>query len=358
MSLVRQAIDAVSCSCLITASLQAGAYTTARTFAEATQVFDLSGHVLRLAESSRLMQAATGGGKDLGEAVACEKAWVDGALRESLRVGLGEWRRLHSSCSVPEAKVSVLLAWKSAQDTAAVLETAATVPTLEDAVVPGGGNAGLYVHVQELKPPSEHPIRVVVRVGPRPNAAAKDTKWVADRAPLEALMGPATGVEEVILAVADIAGTGLAEGTQTNFAVVRDDGAVQTAGEGVLMGTVRKLLLRACEVERVPVVETTPTLDGLLGWQGAVLSSTSRLVMPIDELRVPESLFRSSLREDIDADALIAAAATERTTDGAPKVRLDKGDIVRRFDVAVGTIATRLEERVRDMFAGMCESYE
>lgn len=318
-------------------------------------MFDLSGHVARLAESSGLMQAASTAAATSEDAAACNPEWVDATLRESLRVGLGEWRRLHERSVTPEAKVSVLLAWESAQEPDASADTG-PVPPLREALVSDSG-AGMYVHVQELKPPSRHPIRVVVRAGPRSNAAAKDTKWVADRAPLEALMSAETGIEEVVLADTSLEGTGLAEGTQTNFAVVTEDGTLQTAGKGVLLGTVRKLLLKACHAESIAVAEITPALAGLLSWQGAVLSSTSRLVMPIDEIRVPEALFRECLGKGADADAILAAGTAPGSDASPQRLFVKDGEVVRRFDNPESGVVRKIEDRVRDMFASMCEPY-
>jgi len=67
------------------------------------------------------------------------------------------------------------------------------------------------------------------------------------------------------------------------------DGAVHTAGDGVLEGTVRRLVLEVCAADGIPVVLEPPRLDAASTWVGAFLSSTSRLVMPIDELRYASS---------------------------------------------------------------------
>jgi len=85
----------------------------------------------------------------------------------------------------------------------------------------------------------------------------------------------------------------LLEGSQTNFYALID-GAVHTADEGVLKGTVRRLLFEVCEREGIPVVLSAPSLEGAGGWEGAMLSSTSRLLLPIDELYVPKAGKRSA----------------------------------------------------------------
>lgn len=107
----------------------------------------------------------------------------------------------------------------------------------------------------------------------------------SDRKGLEALKPP--DVNELVLH--DEEGELLLEGTQTNFYAVTAGGALQTAGGGlVLEGTVRKLMLAVCREEGIPVDETPPRLSEMGSWQGALLSSTSRLALPIDWIGVPK----------------------------------------------------------------------
>ena len=124
-------------------------------------------------------------------------------------------------------------------------------------------------------------VRVEVRESPRENAAAKDSSWVAGRAPLEALMAQAeTGpVNEILLSTDE---GEVLEGSQTNFYAV-GVGKVRTAGEGILEGTVRGLVLNMCRNEGIPVVLRLPRLDGARGWKGAIVSLTSRLALPVEE---------------------------------------------------------------------------
>jgi len=193
----------------------------------------------------------------------------------------------------------------------------------------------LVAHAALLPPRRAPPIRVVARGAPRANAAAKDSAWVTARVALEAAK-PAD-CEEVLLVAADAdadadagadAGSGGAggggggggggsagagkgtvdgagggmcvlEGTQTNFFAVRG-GTLLTAGDGlVLGGTVRRLVLEVCAREGVPVAHEAPSLSALrpdgaaasaaggpagADWDAAFLTSTSRLVLPIDEI--------------------------------------------------------------------------
>ena len=98
----------------------------------------------------------------------------------------------------------------------------------------------------------------------------------------------------------------LLEGSQTNFFAVIDN-AVHTADDGILEGTVRLLLLEVCEREGIPVVRTPPTLASIDSWDGALISSTSRLALPVDELYTPpasEPSTQAALRRRFPSDGL------------------------------------------------------
>ena len=114
------------------------------------------------------------------------------------------------------------------------------------------------------------------------------------------------------------------EGSQTNFFAIEPAGAgkpshVRTAGDGVLEGTVRRLLLEVCEREGIPVVLTPPQLADAARWEGAMISSTSRLLLPVDELYVPQ-----------------------------PGACAEEADRVRRFDNGDGSLAARLRALVAE----------
>ena len=175
--------------------------------------------------------------------------------------------------------------------------------------------SSIACHIAPLPPLPAPPVRVEVRGAPRANAAAKDSSWVAERAPLEELMrASAVGdINELLLATE---GGALLEGSQTNFMALVD-GAVHTAGEGVLEGTVRRLLLEVCEREGIPVVLSPPTLPAADRWEGALISSTSRLLLPIDRLYAPR--------------------------EGRPS---EEADLVRVFDNGPDSLAARLRDLV------------
>ena len=226
-----------------------GAYTTARTVRGGTAVFELEAHVDRTAESLRLMHA------DAGTCVALEPSVFRERFVGSMAAAVRGFYAQQGDAAGREARVTVLA-------------------TVEDAEV------HFYSHAGELPPPRRPPVAVEVRGSPRSDAAAKDSSWVTDRQGLEQLKG--TDVDEIILRGDD---GELLEGSQTNFYAVRD-GALWTAEEGVLAGTVRSLVLRVCAEQGVEVVLQPPNLSDLHLWDGCLISSTSRLLLPVDTVCV------------------------------------------------------------------------
>ena len=76
--------------------------------------------------------------------------------------------------------------------------------------------------------------------------------------------------------------------TSNFFAVI--DGKLCTAGDGILMGTVRDLIIKQCQAHGVEVVLQPPNIKDMGTWEGCLISSTSRLALPVDELIVDNRL--------------------------------------------------------------------
>lgn len=263
-----------------------GAYTTCRTF-QGTSVFELSFHIDRLATSSRLMIEAD---KESGSAphVSHPSLTDAGALRprllSSLRQAISAFRSAADDTS-SELKITILITWDAA-------------------------DFHIYTHVSSLGPRPSPPVKVQVRGAPRHNAQAKDSEWVRQRREYEDLK-PAD-VNEVLLADADGA---IYEGLSSNFFALID-GRLWTAGEGVLLGSVREAVLRVCGREGVPVELSPPSLEQLERWEGAFVSSTSRLLLPVDEISLPDAeppvakvLPRSELASRLEAAVMQEVAA-------------------------------------------------
>lgn len=305
------------------------------------------------------MQDASGVPPTAPQRAAADPEWMREQIMGSLTPALGAWASdslvstSKGTLAAVEAKVSMLVAWDAATQIAA-----SSVPAIAEAC---GSDApvGLYVHVQELLPPHAPPIRVLVREGPRANAAAKDTRWVADRVGLEALMGPGSGVEEVLMCGAAEAGGDVYEGTQTNFAALQA-GTLRTAGSGVLMGTVRRLLLEVCPSQGVAIREESPLLRDLGLWEGGLLSSTSRLAMPVNEVHVPVDLFMRARgaakagRTAADEVALAAAEAAAAKSGGEIRLSADGATVVRSWPDLLSATVVSLRDAVLHAFGEHC----
>jgi branched-subunit amino acid aminotransferase/4-amino-4-deoxychorismate lyase len=244
-----------------------GAYTTARTCGMGRRLFEWETHVTRTAASAAAMLAEGSIAEPARQALLATLGSPE-ALRPRLDATVSSAVRefVDAHGDGKEMKVTVLVHW-------------------EDDVQEDGAAGSISCHIAPLPSLPTPPLRVEVRGTPRANAAAKNSAWVADRAPLESLMrASAVGdINELLLATHD---GELLEGSQTNFYAIVD-GAVHTAGSGILEGTVRRLLLEVCAREGIPVVLSPPKLADAAAWEGALISSTSRLMLPIDELYVP-----------------------------------------------------------------------
>jgi hypothetical protein len=92
--------------------------------------------------------------------------------------------------------------------------------------------------------------------------------------------GPVPEPYEYLLVSAD----GLIlEGTGTNFWSMRD-GVVYTAGEGVLEGITRKILLALIREEGIPLRLDAVRMDEVPGLDEAALSGSSRAFLPIVDI--------------------------------------------------------------------------
>ncbi len=153
---------------------------------------------------------------------------------------------------------------------------------------PASQNCTLITHVCALPARPQPPIHLLVRGAPRHNAGAKSSQWVKERAGLEGLLkaGEGGGLEEVILHSAD---GGLLEGLSTNVAAVQG-GVLITPQEGVLLGTVRQVLLEVASTAGVPCDLSAPSVGQLASCTGVAVSSTSRLALPASSVHLPSAL--------------------------------------------------------------------
>jgi len=271
------------------AGRERGAYTTARTARAATAVFDLAAHINRLASSASLMGCTAA---ELVDPAVLRPAVV-AALRAALAAPPG-----HPSTPRPEVRLTMLTTW-----------TGPDAP------------ATVSVHAAPLPPPPPPPVLCLAAGAPRANAAAKDSGWVTGRAGIEAARA-AVGANEALLV--DAAGR-VVEGASSNFAAIDASGRLVTAGTGMLAGTVRGVLLSAAASRGVAVALEAPLLADAGGWQGAFVTSTSRLALPVDALLVPgeergggrDALRRIDLRSSACPLVALLAADVAAAVDAA-----------------------------------------
>ncbi|KAF9127285.1 hypothetical protein BGW39_005979 [Mortierella sp. 14UC] len=251
-----------------------GAYTAMRTF-DRLGIMDFSGHVARLASSLsqiHLPESDRAIGKDEEEEVQVVKrglalfrdpVTLKPVMTDVVRRVLKSYFKKKENKEVAEAKVTVLCTWDVKRN--------ATV---------------LLAHAEPLKAPKERRCKVEVHGSPRQHATAKDSQWVRDRAALEA--GLSKDSNEALLL--DEASQNVYEGLSSNFyAFDRQSQSVVTAPlDSVLQGTILKVVLTVCEQQKIPVLFKFASLKDIDDWEGAFISSTSRLALPIETLVLPD----------------------------------------------------------------------
>jgi branched-subunit amino acid aminotransferase/4-amino-4-deoxychorismate lyase len=135
-----------------------------------------------------------------------------------------------------------------------------------------------YLQQQEMRP-----CHIELRNYTRSAKEIKDSLWVQSREQLERQKSPQ--IHEIVMY--DAQGR-ISEGISSNFLIMMND-QFYTAPHGqVLWGTVLNLMMDLCQQEGLPVVFDYPRLSDLDRWQGVIITSTSRLMMLVTEVSVPE----------------------------------------------------------------------
>ena len=288
-----------------------GAYTTARTSQYGTAIFEWNAHVQRTVASIRSMMEDSAVATSSSSSTALLSLLLDDDLftvRRRLDMVVGKavlnYKQINnnnnddnsnSQKSQPELKITVLVGWKKKEKKDDQVDASSSDSNAD--------MVDIACHVTELPSLPTRPVRVEIRGTPRDNAAAKDSSWVTERLPLEQLMLKSyQPMNELLLTTTDSSDidtttTGreeeetmiILEGSQTNFYAIHKDGTVYTAEDGILKGTVRTILLDVCAREHIPVVLEPPNMKLLDIWVGALISSTSRLALPIDAIYLPKS---------------------------------------------------------------------
>ncbi|KAF8923830.1 hypothetical protein BGZ58_002472 [Dissophora ornata] len=262
-----------------------GAYTGMRTF-DKIGIMDFTGHAARLATSLQQIVfpgttdssaheikeedvAATVGLAALRDTDTMKKEATDlvrAGLKfyyKQLKEGLKNGELAAAVTAVGETKVTVLCTWD-----AKIKE-----PTL-------------IAHFEPLRAPKSSRCKVQVHGSPRHLATAKDSQWVRDRKALEDALDKDSN--EALLV--DNETQDVYEGLSSNFfAFDRKRQTLLTAPMGsVLQGTIQKVVMNICKAENISVAYEFPNLKNIDDWEGAFISSTSRLVFPIEKLVLPD----------------------------------------------------------------------
>jgi len=257
------------CTCSSTEFLAAaprGSYTSARTVGR-NAVLEFDFHVKRLVDSAVEIFS-------MGDALSVNN--FRPIFLQSVRSALQTFASTYSTGRSSELKISSLLTNVDYDQFPPPAESTPTVVTLTELV--------LFTHVCQLPSISANVI-VQVRTAHRNNPNVKDTEWVQIRKALENQL--AMDENEILLQTDD---EKITEGTQSNLFVVDAEGTVVTApSEAVLEGTIRKIVVELCALHNIPLKFELPDLKQVSTWQGAFLTSTSRIVLPISCLRFPEN---------------------------------------------------------------------
>ncbi|CAH0485278.1 unnamed protein product [Peronospora farinosa] len=154
---------------------------------------------------------------------------------------------------------------------------------------------GVAVHICAMPQPKCLASTVLVYGEGRENARCKHTQWIEDRVPLETHMAHlmetrGEPIHEVLLSkAAQGEDRFLLEGLVTNFFVVMD-GQLYTAGQDVLQGSTRELVLKACRDLFIPVILEAPRLLDRESWQAAFVTSAVRVVIDVTRLLYEEKV--------------------------------------------------------------------
>jgi 5-formyltetrahydrofolate cyclo-ligase len=256
-----------------------GAYTTARTVGEnqSTSILEFDFQVQRLNDTAALLSTSTEKDNNIKESHRLSR--VD--VAQTIATAFSHFDT-HFPSDKGERRITLLL---PNLDNNTTTSTSSTDPEATPA-------SHLYCHVELLPSPATPPIVVEICGKPRDNPLAKNVEWIAERKGLEERISNQINIHEVILSSASIdindqPLSQVVEGTQTNVFVVTKDGVVRTAGDGVLEGSIRKMVIEECKTRDIPLdMSSPPEIATMNEWNEMFLTSTSRLVLPVDQVIV------------------------------------------------------------------------
>ncbi|PIA17963.1 D-aminoacid aminotransferase-like PLP-dependent enzyme [Coemansia reversa NRRL 1564] len=255
-----------------------GIYTAMRTVSNGRRVFLFEDHMQRIVNSYKMVLADGQHGNNTVE------QW-SALLRPLIRRGLNMY------AGDGESKITVLV-----------------------------GKCGVHIQLAKLQEPSSASCWVRFIGGKRDHPEAKDLQWVHEREVLERLIVPP--INEVVLvdSAEDVQDSRFYEGTSSNFFAVRrlrgqeeqqstfiNYELISAPLDSVLLGTVMKLVLRICEADGIPVRHQPLVELGI--WEGAFVTSTSRLVLPVETITYGDD---GQMSQKLDAENPLVMHLRER----------------------------------------------
>ncbi|KAJ2829371.1 hypothetical protein FBU31_002712 [Coemansia sp. 'formosensis'] len=236
-----------------------GIYTAMRTVCHGTRLFLFDDHLQRICKSHSVMLSKDGGEKQR----QIDTEYWRGLLAPLIRRGLNRF----GSGSEQDSKITVLV------------DKHRVAIQFVRLLGPNGLNPSCWVKFVS---------------GRRDHPEAKSLQWVHDREALEQFIVPP--INEVVLIEHDSKDGPLRfyEGLSSNFFVTRRVSLGRQPEylnfqllcaplDSVLLGTIMKLVLQICERDGISV-RYAPEFDALESWNGAFVSSTSRLVLPVSNI--------------------------------------------------------------------------
>lgn len=213
-----------------------GAYTTFRTFDDRTRVIALTAHLDRLDDSAA----------QLGQRNGLNRTWLRHILATLLE-----------HMAPTEARVRI---------------------TIDTTNAPGT----VYISLEELRTPPaeayEQGVRTVTHEIRREQPTAKSTEFIHPSRALKRAL-PAE-IYEIIMFDDD---GYILEGTTSNIFGVRD-GVLRTAGDDILFGITRGVVLDLAREAGIPIEERKIHLDEVPALDEAFLTSSSRGIVPIVQI--------------------------------------------------------------------------
>ncbi|XP_058110165.1 uncharacterized protein LOC131253250 isoform X3 [Magnolia sinica] len=274
-----------------------GAYTTSRTNFNASSLLFWERHLLRLADSTRVL------------AESCPDLFISQRTRTTLLSSSSSscWDFVLRPLVTDSLRAGFRSVLIEQQDGGRSDGEELAVTTL--ICGNGGPPMGLdvYVHFGIYVPPvfggTENSAHLAVVGCGRDVARAKWSEWVRTRKCLEKLRPPLA--TELLLSND---GDRILEGSITNFFVVchremdsatgdpydcksRHSFEVQTApiSDGILPGVVRQLVIEICSSKGIPFREVAPSWSSRKSWKEAFITNSLRLVQHVETILVPNS---------------------------------------------------------------------